>query len=138
MMHRVVVAALLGPQGILLCRRNPTAKAYPGKWDLPGGHIEDGESAEQALVRELREELGITVQPAAAEPSFRLRKGDGGHGSLLLQGWAVRDWEGVPYNRAPEEHTEIGWFGIQQALALDLAHDAYVEAFPRLLGAVPR
>mgnify|MGYP000055672530 CR=1 FL=1 len=133
MMHRVVVAALLGPRGILLCRRNPTAEAYPGKWDLPGGHIEGGESAEQALVRELREELGITVPPPGAGPSFQLSKGDGGSGSLLLQGWALRDWEGVPYNRAPEEHTEIGWFGIEQALALDLAHDAYVEAFPRWL-----
>lgn len=135
MTHRVVVAALLGPQGILLCRRSPAAKAYPDKWDLPGGHIEAGESAADALVRELREELGIMVQRPRATPSFQLSKGDGGPGSLLLQGWAIRGWEGVPGLRAPEEHTEIGWFAVPGALRLDLAHDEYVELFPRLADA---
>ncbi len=135
MTHRVVVAALLGPGGILLCRRSPASRAYPGAWDLPGGHIEEGESATDALVRELREELGVTIERPGAAPSFQLSKGDGGPGSLHLQGWAVTDWEGVPSNRAPEEHTEIRWFGIPQALSLDLAHNEYREAIPQLRGA---
>ncbi len=118
MTHRVVVAALLGPAGILLCRRSPASLAYPGSWDFPGGHIEDGESAGDALVRELREELGITIERPRGAPSFRLSRGDG-----------------VPSNCAPGEHTEIGWFGIPQALGLDLAHHEYREAIPQLRGA---
>lgn len=135
MTHRVVVAALLGPAGILLCRRSPASRAYPGRWDFPGGHIEDGESAGDALVRELREELGITIERPRGAPSFRLSRGDGGPASLQLQGWAITDWDGVPSNRAPGEHTEIGWFGIPQALSLDLAHHEYREAIPQLRGA---
>ena len=135
MTHRVVVAALLGPAGILLCRRSPASRAYPGSWDFPGGHIEDGESAGDALVRELREELGITIERPRQAPSFQLSKGDGGPVSLQLQCWAITDWGGVPSNRAPEEHTEIGWFGIPQALSLDLAHQEYRDAIPQLRGA---
>ncbi|QDW28690.1 NUDIX domain-containing protein [Arthrobacter sp. KBS0702] len=135
MTHRVVVAALLGPAGILLCRRSPASLAYPGSWDFPGGHIEDGESAGDALVRELREELGITIERPRGAPSFRLSRGDGGTASLQLQGWAITGWDGVPSNCAPGEHTEIGWFGIPQALGLDLAHHEYREAIPQLRGA---
>lgn len=135
MTHRVVVAALLGPAGILLCRRSPASRAYPGSWDFPGGHIEDGESAGDALVRELREELGITIERPRGAPSFRLSRGDGGPASLQLQGWAITGWDGVPSNCAPGEHTEIGWFGIPQALGLDLAHHEYREAIPQLRGA---
>ncbi|MEQ4519984.1 NUDIX domain-containing protein [Pseudarthrobacter sp. B907] len=134
MRHRVVVAALLGPAGILLCRRSPAALAYPGRWDFPGGHIEDGESAGDALVRELREELGITIQRPRSAPSFQLSRGDGGPASLQLQGWSITDWDGVPSNRALGEHTEIGWFGIPQALSLDLAHPEYLVAIPQLRG----
>ena len=135
MTHRVVVAALLGPAGILLCRRSPASLAYPGSWDFPGGHIEDGESAGDALVRELHEELGITIERPRGAPSFRLSRGDGGPASLQLQGWAITGWDGVPSNCAPGEHTEIGWFGIPQALGLDLAHHEYREAIPQLRGA---
>lgn len=57
MTHRIAVGVLVGPRGVLMCRRAQSAKWYPGLWDFPGGHIEDGESAGEALARELLEEV---------------------------------------------------------------------------------
>ena len=58
-MHTVVVAALVREGRVLLVHRSPNRRAYPGVWDLPGGHIETGESELTALTREMREELGV-------------------------------------------------------------------------------
>lgn len=61
-----VVAALVVCDGrALLCHRSPERRWYPDVWDLAGGHVEAGESPARALVRELREELGVSI----AEPS---------------------------------------------------------------------
>lgn|SRR5690554_4130353 len=57
----VAVGVLLRPDGKVLLGQRPFEKAWPGWWELPGGKIEPGESVEQALVRELQEELGITA-----------------------------------------------------------------------------
>jgi 8-oxo-dGTP diphosphatase len=61
--QRVVVAAFLYDQGEVLLARRPATKAIaPGKYHLPGGHVEFGEHPAEALARELREELGVTTQ----------------------------------------------------------------------------
>ena len=57
-MVTVVVGALVRGGRVLLAHRRPDKHAYPDTWDLPGGVMEDGESEHEALVRELREELG--------------------------------------------------------------------------------
>ena len=62
---RIVAAFLRDGNRVLLCHRSARRRWYPDVWDLPGGHVESGELPGRALVRELREELGITV----AEPS---------------------------------------------------------------------
>lgn len=56
------VAVVVGPRGVLLCRR--TAAPFKGCWDSPGGFLEAGESPEQGLRRELREELGARIRRA--------------------------------------------------------------------------
>src|SRR6202044_4104637 len=61
-----IVAAVLVRDGrVLLCLRSPQRRWSPCMWDLPGGHVEHGESDPVALARELCEELGVTVAPAA-------------------------------------------------------------------------
>ncbi|HEX9227248.1 MAG TPA: NUDIX domain-containing protein [Arthrobacter sp.] len=63
MTHRIAVGALVGPLGVLMCHRRPSLQRYPAKWDFPGGHIEDGETAGEALARELLEEVNIRIVP---------------------------------------------------------------------------
>jgi len=70
--RRVVVAiALLQREGrCFLQRRSPAAKLFPGLWEFPGGKVEAGESAREALQRELEEELGWRPEHAEALPSL--------------------------------------------------------------------
>jgi mutator protein MutT len=108
-MHEVVVAALVREGRVLLVHRSPNRHAYPGVWDLPGGHIEAGETELAALARELHEELGVRIATASAIPLCRLEAGRGGE-SLRLSGWLVDEWQGTPTNSAPDEHDDIRWF----------------------------
>jgi 8-oxo-dGTP diphosphatase len=64
----VVAVALTDAQGRVLIAQRPFDKEHGGLWEFPGGKIEPGESPEAALVRELREELGVTVTPEQLEP----------------------------------------------------------------------
>jgi 8-oxo-dGTP diphosphatase len=109
-MHEVVVGALVRGGRVLLVHRSPTRQAYPDVWDLPGGHVEAGESELGALTREMHEELGVGIAPDAVSPLCRVTAGRGEE-LVLLSAWLVRDWQGTPTNVAPEEHDEIGWFG---------------------------
>jgi len=60
---RVVAAALFDSQGRVLIAERPAGKHMAGWWEFPGGKVVDGETDEQALVRELREELGVEARP---------------------------------------------------------------------------
>jgi len=57
----VAVGILIRPDGTFLLTTRPPGKAYAGHWEFPGGKLEAGETVEQALIRELQEELGVTV-----------------------------------------------------------------------------
>ena len=61
---RVAAAVILAPDGRVLLAQRPVGKAYAGYWEFPGGKLEPGETVHHALVRELREELGIGGQDA--------------------------------------------------------------------------
>jgi 8-oxo-dGTP diphosphatase len=107
-MHEVVVGALVREGRVLLVHRSPNRRAYPDVWDLPGGHIETGESELGALARELHEELGVQIVTSAVSHLCRLSAGRGGE-SVSLSAWLVGDWQETPTNVAPEEHDEIQW-----------------------------
>lgn len=100
---RFVVAALIlrgGESGagseVLICQRRAD-QPMSLKWEFPGGKIEPGESAEEALGRELREELGIeaAIGPRVAQVRHRYRNG----GTIDLQFFAVREFSGALDNR---------------------------------------
>jgi len=64
----VAVGVLLRSDGRFLLTSRPEGKVYAGYWEFPGGKLEPGESVAAALARELHEELGIEVAPAAVQP----------------------------------------------------------------------
>jgi 8-oxo-dGTP diphosphatase len=119
-----IVAAVLVRDGqVLLCLRSPQRRWSPCMWDLPGGHVERGESDPVALARELSEELGVTVAPgviAATLPAVRIIDHE-----VDMRVWVVCDWSGHAVNAAPEEHDDIGWFEPSQLEHLSLAHPEY-------------
>ncbi|MEU9506016.1 NUDIX domain-containing protein [Micromonospora sp. NPDC048170] len=88
---------------------------------MPGGHVEADESELQALAREMREELGVHI---VAESSSRLGDWHAGSGedAVHVVVWQVGDWVGSPTNRAPDEHDDIAWIGINELSDLPLAH----------------
>ena len=107
--HEIVVAALVRDDQVLLVHRSPNRHAYPGVWDLPGGHVETGETELAALSREMHEELGVQITAGSATHLCRLDIGRGGE-SVRLSAWLVDEWLGTPTNVAPDEHDEIRWF----------------------------
>lgn len=111
----LVTAALIEEEGrVLLARRRP-GKHMGGKWELPGGKIEQGETAEQSLARELAEELGIEARVDEYLCSARF-DGDGVRLELLV--YRVRRVSGEP---VLHEHEEIRWVRPADLLRYDLA-----------------
>ena len=74
--------------------------------------MEFGESELGALTRELPEGLGVQIAAGSASHLCRVTAGPAAQ-PALLSAWLVRDWQGTPANVAPEEHDDIGWFGLQ-------------------------
>lgn len=110
-MHKVVVGALVQEGRVLLVHQRPNKRAYPDVWDLPGGVIEADESELGALTRELHEELGVRIATGSASHLCRVTARPAGE-PAILSAWLVREWQGEPANAAPEEHDDIGWFGL--------------------------
>jgi 8-oxo-dGTP diphosphatase len=121
----VVGGILLRDGRVLLGHRQPERAWYPDCWDVPGGHVQAGESKAHALRRELTEELGVTlVAVPPAVPHHVIEAPD-----YRLSLYVVRDWIGEPANTAPDEHDRIAWFSMAEVGAIALADR-------RLLGAL--
>ena len=89
----VVAVALVDPDGRVLIARRPEGKPLAGLWEFPGGKLEPGERPEEALIRELHEELGILVKAACLAPlTFASHAYDDFH--LLMPLYVCRKWEG--------------------------------------------
>lgn len=87
----VAVGVLLRADGAFLLTSRPAGKAYAGYWEFPGGKLEAGESVEQALRRELHEELGIDIGTATP---WRVELVDYPHALVRLHFCKVLDWQG--------------------------------------------
>lgn len=101
----VVAAALVDADGRVLVQRRPPGKPMAGLWEFPGGKVDTGETPEAALIRELDEELGISVEQACLAPACFASEPLGDRHLLLLL-YAVRKWNGVPHAR---HATELKW-----------------------------
>ncbi len=127
-MPDIVNGVLLRQGEVLLARRSPTRKAYAGRWSFPGGHVETGENLEQALHRELDEEVGIApvnyrcvaqmVDPSSSDTVYHM--------------FAITEWTGQP-SICDREHTELRWFTLSAAMSIvDLALEDYRPMFAEL------
>jgi mutator protein MutT len=130
MEHRVVAVILRRDDKILLCHRSPDRRWYPDVWDFPGGHIEPGESSEDALQREVAEELGVKLGGVDGDPV--LHRVDPQQ-SLDLTVWVSHRWHGDVSNRQPHEHDAIGWFKAGQLEGLSLADPSYLALLRQVL-----
>jgi 8-oxo-dGTP diphosphatase len=101
----VVACALVDADGRVLIAQRPQGKQLAGLWEFPGGKLEPGESPEEALVRELREELGIETKVACLAPlTFASHSYESFH--LLMPLFVCRRFEGTP---VALEHQAIKW-----------------------------
>ncbi len=97
-------------------QKRPQGKPLAGLWEFPGGKIEAGESPEDALVRELQEELDIKVSPSALVP-FTFASERLGESHLLLMLYLVEQWEGVPQPLAADR---LRWCTIEELATLEM------------------
>jgi len=126
--HEVVAALIVQSHKILLGLRAAGRAFYPDVWDLFGGHVESGEQRDEALVRELQEELDITPTEWKYLKTLHVASA-----SLTVHLYLVTAWAGTPVNRQPDEHSAIGWFSLAEATQLKLADELYPTLFARYL-----
>lgn len=110
-----IVDSLEHPQRLLSARRK-APKSFAGSWEFPGGKVEDGETNEQALIREITEELGveITIGDEIVNPD--------GDSWPVVNNWQMRVWlveiaSGEPH--IGREHDQIAWLDFAEALSVD-------------------
>ncbi|EAQ14063.1 8-oxo-dGTP diphosphatase [Maritimibacter alkaliphilus HTCC2654] len=105
----VSAVALVDRDGRVLLAQRPEGKSMAGLWEFPGGKVEDGETPEAALIRELHEELGIdTWQSCLAPLTFASHSYDTFH--LLMPVFVCRKWEGTPQ---PNEGQTLKWVRVR-------------------------
>ncbi|MBN8980157.1 MAG: (deoxy)nucleoside triphosphate pyrophosphohydrolase [Rhizobiales bacterium] len=101
----VVACALIDADNRVLIAQRPEGKTLAGLWEFPGGKVDAGERPEAALIRELKEELGITVEePCLAPLTFASHAYDDFH--LLMPLYVCRKWEGTV---TAHEHKNLAW-----------------------------
>lgn len=128
----IAAAALVRDGRILLVHRHPERRWYPDCWDLAGGHVEPGESAEHAVIRECSEELDIRIlDPRPTPMAFT-------DPNLEMHTFVVDRWEGEPVNAAPDEHDDLRWFESGELVRLKLADPACLQDLVNLTSRMAR
>jgi 8-oxo-dGTP diphosphatase len=104
----VVAGALFDTQGRVLIAQRPPGKHMAGGWEFPGGKLDAGEQPFNALVRELHEELGVTVRAATPLIAYEHLYADR---SVFLDLWQVTEYQGKPHSR---EGQPIKWVSLDE------------------------
>ena len=129
----VVAAALVDSDDRVLIAQRPAGKTLAGLWEFPGGKLEAGERPEEALIRELNEELGVVVKSACLAPfTFASHAYDDFH--LLMPLYICRRWEGFV---APREGQSVKWVraGALRDYPMPPADEPLIAPLIDLLGA---
>ncbi len=106
----VAACALVDTDGRVLLTRRPEGKKMAGLWEFPGGKLDPGETPEAALIRELKEEIGIDVAAACLAP-FAFASHPYDHFHLLMPLYLCRRWKGTP---KPRENQTLAWVRAQK------------------------
>ena len=101
----VAAVALIDIDNRVLIARRPAGKPMAGLWEFPGGKVEPGETPDAALIREVREELGIDTSESCLAP-FTFASHGYADFHLLMQLYLCRKWLGEP---VPREHSAVEW-----------------------------
>lgn len=112
----VAAAALVDRDGRVLVAQRLPGKHLAGMWEFPGGKVEGGETPETALIRELREELGIETETSCLAPAaFASHAYDEAHVILLL--YVCRKWTGTPRGL---DGQSLRWEAVQRLFQIDM------------------
>jgi 8-oxo-dGTP diphosphatase len=112
----VVALALIDAAGLVLMQRRPVHRAHGGLWEFPGGKVEPGEGTRAALIREIDEELGLSLTADHLVPvGFAAREGGDGEQPLILLLYACRIWQGTA---VCEPGAELLWASLDGLAAL--------------------
>lgn len=126
-MSEIVNGLLLRRGEILLAHRSEARSNYPDTWSFPGGHVEAGETLEEALVRELAEEIGVQSVSWRQLDNFSYDSGE-----ATFHFFVVDAWRGEPVNIG-NEHREIRWVDLGAAPQMPkLTFPIYVRIFSKL------
>ncbi len=104
----VVALALHDDRGLWLMHRRPLHKHHGGLWEFPGGKVEPGERPREALVREIQEELGLSLASHAVQPVAFAEENETGSTKPIVIMLYSSSWDGSPV--AALEGGEIAWF----------------------------
>ncbi len=121
-----VVTGLIRKNGKVLVGQRPVGHSLAGQWEFPGGKIEKGESPEQALVRELQEELGIEADVGALKIASTHGYGDTG---IIILFFEVLFWKGEP---KAIHHMDLRWVEPAELGGLAIP-DANKKILPRII-----
>ncbi|GHB43384.1 DNA mismatch repair protein MutT [Pseudovibrio japonicus] len=130
-MTDIVNGLLLRNQRVLMGLRSPLRRTFPSVWSFPGGHVETGETLEEALKRELGEEVGVEPMAFAKLTQFSTQA-DIGKEPIVFHLFTVDQWVGETENLG-DEHTELRWVDHRDAINLPgLAFPQYRNVFDTL------
>lgn len=112
----VVALALIDSAGDVLVQQRPAHKAHGGLWEFPGGKVEAGEGLCTALIREIEEELGLTLAEGDLFPiNFAARGPADGERPLVLLLYGCRHWQGTP---SCEPGAALAWTAVAELAGL--------------------